>query len=224
MVAGFPRFITPITRVGIFLFVLCVALAFVAPAAIADAEVERPHSLAFKVGYHVYPNSHYFAATQSAGIGGAQDFRGQSLELLDYSYQWPSRWSMNLSLIGGYYQKFTPTSNSQHALFVHAMTATPVYRIAGSETIGQWLTYAGVGLGRYGLTQQFEFSDGRSEENTYTLGYQALIGMEYRFSEQTGFVVEEKFSRARIRFGRELERLDVDVGGHNILLGVRIHF
>jgi hypothetical protein len=201
------------------------AFAFVAPAALADAEVERPHAFAFKIGYHVYPNSHYLAATQSGGIGGTQDFRGQSLELFDYSYQWPSRWSMNLSVMGGYYQKFTPALNSQHAIFVHTMTATPVYRIAGSNAVGQWLTYAGIGLGRYGLTARFDFSGSPSEEiNTYTLGYQALIGMEYRFSEQTGFVMEEKFSRARIRFGRELERLDIDVGGHNILLGVRIHF
>ncbi len=224
MVTGSPQVITPITQIGLALSALCVAFAFVAPPALATAELERPHALAFKVGYHVYPNSHYLASTQSAAIGGTQDFRGQSLELFDYSYQWPSRWSLNVSLMGGYYQKFTPSLSSQHALFVHTMTATPVYRIAGSDAVGQWTTYAGVGLGRYGLTARLDFGGSNFEDNTYTLGYQALIGMEYRFSEQTGFVIEEKFSRARIRFGKSLERLDIDVGGHNILLGVRIHF
>jgi hypothetical protein len=192
----------------------------------ARAEGERPSSLAFKLGFHLYPDSSYFGETQSIGAGGRQDFRGLSLELFDYTYQWPSRWSVNLSPVGGYYQKFIPSQTSQHSVFVHTMTVTPLYRLAGADAVGKWQAYGGIGVGRYGLTARFDFADGSTAQfNTYTLGYQTIIGAEFRYSEQTGFIIEEKFSRARIRFSRtELDGLQIDVGGHNILLGVRIHF
>lgn len=190
----------------------------------ALAEEERPSSVAFKFGYHVYPASHYFETTAEIGAGNAQDFRGLSLELFDYTYQWPTRWSMNVSLGGLYYQKFIPAQNIQHSLFVHTMTVTPLYRLGGSDAVGKWQVYGGVGVGRYGMTSRFDFTTGGAEFNTYTLGYQGLLGAEYRVNEQTGFVIEEKFSRARIRFGPELNRVEIDVGGHNILVGARIHF
>lgn len=191
----------------------------------AHGELERPHALAFKVGYHMYPDSSYFTATQENFIGGAQDFYGPSLDLFDYTYQWPSRWSMNLSLGTFYYQEFVPVQTAQHAIFVHTMTVTPLYRIAGSDAIGAWQIYSGAGIGRYGMNIRFDFSTGgSSDENTYTLGYQALIGAEYRYSEQTGFLIEEKFSRARVRFGSDLGNLEIDVGGHNLLVGFRIHY
>lgn len=190
----------------------------------ARGEIERPHSLAFKFGYHLYPNSTYFDATEESFIGSSQDLSGQSLELFDYTYQWPSRWSLNISPVGGYYQEYVPTLNAQHSIFVHTMTVTPLYRIAGSNRVGAWKVYGGVGLGRYGATIRFDSGTTISDEfNTYTLGYQALLGAEYRYNEHAGFVLEQKFSRARIRFGSELGDLEIDVGGFNLLLGVRIH-
>ncbi|MFZ5863884.1 MAG: hypothetical protein ACOYXR_13710 [Nitrospirota bacterium] len=194
-------------------------------AAAARAELERPSSLAFKLGYHMYPNSQYFDSLERAGAGGAQDFRGLSLELFDYTYQWPSRWGLNVSLGGLYYQKFTPSQTAQHAIFVQTMTVTPTFRLSGSDAVGTWLVYCGVGVGRYGATTRFDFLPGDATEfHNYTLGYHALIGAEYRFNEQVGFLVEEKFSRARIRFGPELDRMELDVGGHNILVGTKIYF
>jgi len=75
------------------------------------------------------------------------------------------------------------------------------------------------------MNMRFDFSTGAPVEfHTYTLGYQALIGAEYRYNEQTGFLLEGKFSRARIRFGSELGDVEIDVGGLNILTGFRIHF
>lgn len=190
----------------------------------AHGEIERPHSLAFKVGYHVYPDSIYFDATEAAGLGGSAELSGQSLELFDYTYQWPSRWSLNASLVGGYYQEYVPNLTGQHSIFVHTITVTPVYRLAGSDRIGAWQIYSGVGLGRYGSTIRFDSGSGSNEYNTYTLGYQALLGAEYRYNEQTGFLLEQKFSRARVRFGSELGDLEIDLGGFNLLVGVRIHF
>jgi opacity protein-like surface antigen len=177
----------------------------------------------------MYPNSTYFRAFQNVSAGGAQDFNGPSMELFDYTYQWPSRWSLNLSLLGAYYQKFLPSQTSGHTVLVQTTTVTPVYRLIGSDAVGAWQVYGGVGVGRYGLTARFDFQDAgtgasTTEIDTYTLGYQALIGAEYRLNEQAGLVIEEKFSRARIRFGRELARNEIDVGGHNILVGARIHF
>jgi hypothetical protein len=190
----------------------------------AHGEIERPHSLAFKVGYHVYPDSSYFDATEENFLGGSTDFSGQSLELFDYTYQWPSRWSLNTSLVGGYYQEYVPTLTGQHSIFVQTITVTPVYRLAGSDRIGAWQIYSGVGLGRYGSTIRFDSGSGSNEYNTYTLGYQALLGAEYRYNEQTGFLLEQKISRARVRFGSELGDLEIDLGGFNLLVGVRIHF
>jgi hypothetical protein len=191
----------------------------------AFGEIERPHSLAFKVGYHVYPDSSYFDATEENFLGSSADLSGQSLELFDYTYQWPSRWSLNASLVGGYYQEYVPTLSTQHSIFVHTITVTPLYRIAGSDKIGAWQIYSGVGLGRYGSTIRFDSSTiGSDEFSTYTLGYQALLGAEYRYNEQTGFLLEQKFSRARVRFGSELGDLEIDLGGFNLLVGVRVHF
>jgi hypothetical protein len=150
---------------------------------------------------------------------------GQSLEVFDYTYQWPSRWSLNASLLGGYYQEVVFSQTQQQSMFVYTITVTPLYRLAGSDAIGAWQLYSGIGLGRYAMSLRFDFSNTESTEiNTYTLGYQALLGAEYRYSEQTGFVIDGKFSRARIRFGSELGDLEIDVGGLNILVGVRIHF
>jgi hypothetical protein len=206
--------------------VLAATALILASAPAAHGEIERPHALAFKVGYHAYPNSSYFNATGGAGAGSAQDLSGTSLELFDYTYQWPSRWSLNASVLGGYYQEFIATQTNQQALFVHTMTVTPVYRLAGSDAIKAWQIYSGVGLGRYGTSIRFDFATGAPLEiHTYTLGYQALIGAEYRYSEHTGFLVEGKLSRARIRFSaEELGTLEVDAGGINILAGARIHF
>lgn len=192
----------------------------------ARGAIDRPHALAFKVGYHVYPDSSYFDATQAAGagLGGSTALSGQSLELFDYTYQWPSRWSLNASLVGGYYQEYVPTLTGQHSIFVHTITMTPVYRLVGSDRIGAWQVYSGVGLGRYGSTIRFDSGSGSNEYNTYTLGYQALLGTEYRYNEQTGFLLETKLSRARVRFGSELGDLEIDLGGFNLLVGVRIHF
>ncbi|MEW6684056.1 MAG: hypothetical protein AB1451_14250 [Nitrospirota bacterium] len=201
------------------------ATAFFAATAPAHGEIERPHSFAFKLGYHFYPNSSYFDVSEENFIGGAQDLSGQSLELFDYTYQWPSRWSLNMSLLGGYYQEFVPTQTAQQSIFVHTMTVTPLYRLTGSDAIGAWKIYGGVGLGRYNMNIRFDFSQTESTEvHTYTLGYQALIGAEYRYNEQTGFLIEGQFSRARIRFGSDLGDLEIDVGGLNILTGVRLHF
>lgn len=76
------------------------------------------------------------------------------------------------------------------------------------------------------MSLRFDFPTGPPiEVHTYTLGYQALLGTEYRYSEQTGFLIEGKLSRARIRFApEELGDLEIDVGGVNILVGARIHF
>jgi hypothetical protein len=221
--SGSPR---AVTRALAALF----AGALLIAGSTAHAEGERPHSLAFKLGYHVYPNSSYFKAFQglsTGSAGGAQDFNGPSMELFDYTYQWPSRWSINVSFLGLYYQTFLPNQTSKHSLLVHTMTATPVYRFMGSDAVGAWQVYGGVGVGRYGLTARFDFQNTgtTTEFDTYTLGYQALIGAEYRLNEQAGLLIEEKFSRARIRFSQtELVGREIDVGGHNILVGARIHF
>jgi hypothetical protein len=84
--------------------------------------------------------------------------------------------------------------------------------------------YAGAGVGRYGLTLRFD-SRGTSEElGNYTLGYHTLIGAEYLLNEQVGFLIEEKYARARVRFGKEVAKTQIDLGGHNLLVGVRLHF
>ncbi len=206
--------------------VLAATVFILVASAPAHGEIERPHSLAFKVGYHAYPNSSYFDATEENFIGSAQDLSGLGLELFDYTYQWPSRWSLNASLVGGYYQEYVATLTAQQSLFIHTMMVTPVYRLAGSDAIGAWQVYSGVGLGRYGMSIRFDFPSGAPLElHTYTLGYQALLGAEYRYSEQAGFLIEGKFSRARVRFGAaDLGDLEIDVGGLNVLVGVRIHY
>ncbi len=222
MVAGSAR---PVVRLTATIVAILLPVLF-AHLPAARAEVERPHSLGFKLGYHMYPDSSYLAATEGVGFGGRQDFQGLSVEIFDYSYQWPSRWSLNASLLGGYYQKFVASQTAQQSIFVHTMTITPVYRVAGSDAIGKWQVYTGIGVGRYGLNARFDFPTAPTVQfDTYTLGYQALLGVEYRYSENTGFTIEDKFSRARIRFAEdEFDGLEIDLGGHNILLGVRIHF
>jgi opacity protein-like surface antigen len=210
---------------------LALGLLVVSPAM---AAIERPHSLAFKTGYHAYPPSSYFSDfSQRNGIGGTSDFRGQSLELMDYTYQWRPRWGLNISLANGYYQKYAPDEEFQQTLFTYYTTITPIYSIRGTGLVGSWTVYAGAGVGRYGLTLRFDGSTGSDEFNNNTLGYQALIGAEYRYSEQVGFLIEGKYARARMGFGRDLEgdspspalrALRIDLGGQNLLVGVRIHF
>ncbi|MFZ5874922.1 MAG: outer membrane protein [Nitrospirota bacterium] len=222
MVAGSAR---PVSRLAAILVAVLVSLLF-AHLPAARAEVDRPHSLGFKLGFHIYPDSSYFVATDGIGFGGRLDFQGQSLELFDYSYQWPSRWSLNVSLLGGYYQKYVASQTAQHSIFVHTATITPIYRLAGSDAVGKWQVSGGIGVGRYGLNARFDFPTSPTVQfDTYTLGYQAVLGVEYRYSETTGFTLEDKFSRARIRFAKnEFDRLEIELGGHNILFGVRIHF
>lgn len=194
------------------------------------AAVERPHALAFKTGYHAYPASSYLDFTQEIGAGGTSEFRGQSLELFDYTYQWRPRWGLNFSWFSGYYQKYTPAEDFQHSLVTAYTTVTPIYSIRGTGLVGEWTVYAGAGVGWYGLVLRLDSGTESTEVNNHTLGYQALIGAEYRYSEQVGFLLEEKYARARVGFGRDLgsdptsRALRIDLGGHNLLVGVRIHF
>jgi hypothetical protein len=188
------------------------------------AAVERPHALAFKLGYHMYPTSSYFQLSDEALLGSATDFRGQSLEVLDYTYQWTPRWGLNVALLNGYFQKYTPLETLQQSILTWYATITPVYTIWGARKPASWLVYAGAGLGRYGLLLRFD-SRGTSEEfASYTLGYHTLIGVEYCLNEQIGFVIEEKYARARLKFGSDFGRAHIDLGGHNLLVGVRLHF
>ena len=206
-------------------FALATTAVILGTSTPAHGAVDRPHSLAFKVGYHWYPQSSYFDVSEENFIGGEQDFSGQSFEIFDYRYQWPSRWSVDISPVGLYYQEFVPTQTTQQSIFLHTMTITPLYRLAGSDAIGSWQLYSGVGLGRYNANIRFDFSTGGSQEyHTYTLGYLALIGTEYRYNEYTGFLLEAEYSRARIRFGSELGNLEIDVGGLTIWAGARLHF
>ena len=188
------------------------------------AAVERPHALAFKLGYHVYPTSSYLQLSGEAGLGGVNEFRGQSLEVLDYTYQWTPRWGLNVSLLNGYFRKYAPLENLQQSILTWYATVTPVYTIWGARRPESWLVYAGAGVGRYGLILRFDERGTTEEFATYTLGYHTLIGIEYCLNEQVGFLIEEKYARARVKFGREIERTQIDVGGHNLLVGVRIHF
>jgi hypothetical protein len=211
--------------IGRWLGALALGLLVAGPAV---AAVERPHALAFKTGYHVYPASSYFDLSQQLVLGGTSEFRGQSLELFDYTYQWSPRWGLNVSLVSGYYQKYAPTENGAQSLITHYTTITPVYTLWGAGLVGAWTVYAGAGVGRYGLTLRLDQGADRFELNANTLGYQSLIGAEYRYSEQVGFLLEEKYARARMGFGLDLGResrgLRIDMGGHNLLVGVRIHF
>ncbi|MBI3606959.1 MAG: outer membrane beta-barrel protein [Nitrospirae bacterium] len=207
---------------------LALALLVAGPA---EAAVERPHSLAFKTGYHVYPASSYFDLSEQIPAGGTSEFRGQSLELFDYTYQWRPRWGLNLSWFSGYYQKYTPVENFQQSLLTYYATITPIYSLRGTGLVGAWTVYAGAGVGRYGLVLRLDSGSTTSETNNSALGYQALIGAEYRYSEQLGFLFEEKYARARMGFGSDFIGTDpvlraarIDLGGHNLLVGVRIHF
>ena len=213
--------------IGRWLGALALGLLVVSPAM---AAVERPHSLAFKTGYHVYPASSYLDFSQRFGLGGTSEFRGQSLELFDYTYQWEPRWGLNFSWFSGYYQKYTPAENLQQSLVTAYTTITPIYSIRGTGLVGAWTVYAGAGVGWYSLVLRFDSGTGSTEINNNTLGYQALIGAEYRYSEQVGFLLEGKYARARLGFGRDLgsdptsRALRIDLGGQNLLVGVRIHF
>jgi opacity protein-like surface antigen len=208
-------------QIGRRLGALALALLAASPV---HAAVERPHALAFKLGYHVYPTSSYFQLSEEALLGGANEFRGQSLEVLDYTYQWTPRWGLNVSLLNGYYRKYTPLETLQQSILTTYATVTPVYTIWGANRPESWLVYAGAGVGRYGLILRFDDRTGSAEFHDYTLGYHTLIGAEYLLNEQVGFLIEEKYARARVKFGREIERTQIDLGGHNVLVGVRFHF
>jgi len=209
-------------QIGRRLGALALALLAVSPV---HAAVERPHALAFKLGYHVYPTSSYFSDfSQPNEIGGTSEFRGQSLEVLDYTHQWTPRWGVNVSLLNGYFRKYTPLENFQQSILTWYATVTPVYTIWGAKRPESWLVYAGAGVGRYGLVLRFDSRTDSEEIASYTLGYHTLIGAEYLLSEQVGFLIEEKYARARVKFGRELEKTQIDLGGHNVLVGVRFHF
>jgi hypothetical protein len=158
------------------------------------------------------------------GLGGVNEFRGQSLEVLDYTYQWTPRWGVNISLFNGYFQKYTPLEDLQQSILTTYATVTPVYTIWGAKRPESWLVYAGAGVGRYGLILRFDSRGTTDEFHDYTLGYHTLIGAEYLLNEQVGFLIEEKYARARVKFGREIERTQIDLGGHNVLVGVRFHF
>lgn len=190
----------------------------------AEAAGERRHALAFKTGYHYYPSSSYFRASEESGAGGTTEFQGQSLELLDYTYQYDPTWGLNLTFFGGYFRKYTPRTDDQQSLVTTYATITPIYRLRGSDRIGRWLVYTGLGVGRYTLTLRFDFQGSSPEFSNFTLGYHALLGAEYRFSEQVGFLAETKYARARVKFDDDLARLDIDLGGLNLLVGFRIHF
>jgi opacity protein-like surface antigen len=208
-------------QIGRRLGALALALLAASPV---HAAVERPHALAFKLGYHVYPTSRYFQLSEEAVLGGANEFRGQSLEVLDYTYQWTPRWGLTVSLLNGYYQKYTPLENLQQSILTTYATVTPVYTIWGANRPESWLVYAGAGVGRYGLLLRFDDRTGSAEFHDYTLGYHTLIGVEYCLNEQVGFVIEEKYARARVKFGRDFGRAHIDLGGHNVLVGIRLHF
>ncbi len=213
--------------VGRWLGALALALLVAGPA---EAAMERPHALAFKTGFHSYPASSYFSYSEEIGAGGASQFRGQNIELFDYTYQWRPRWGLSLSWFSGYYQKYTPAENFSQSLFTYYTTITPVYSIRGTGLVGEWTVYAGAGVGRYSLVLRLDSDTGGAEVNNNTLGYQALIGAEYRYSEQVGFLIEENYARARMAFGADLgsdaatRALRIDLGGHNLLVGVRLHF
>lgn len=198
-------------------------LLLLAPHAAYGAE-DRPHSLAFKTGYHFYPAGSYLRLTGSFGLGGRSELQGPSLEFLDYTYRWSPTWSLNATVFGGYFQKYTPLQTLQQSLVTTYATLTPIYRLAGSDRIGAWGVYTGVGVGRYTLTLRFDDKGSTEEFSDHTLGYHVLIGTEYRFSEQVGFLIEEKYARARVTFGKDLDRTSIDLGGHNLLVGARIHF
>ncbi len=199
------------------------ALALLAASPV-HAAVERPHALAFKLGYHMYPTSSYLQLSKESELGGVNEFRGQSLEVLDYTYQWTPRWGLNVSLFNGYFRKYTPREDLQQSILTRYHTVTPVYTIWGARKPESWIVYAGAGMGYYGVILRFD-SRGTSEElNDYTLGYHTLIGAEYLLSEQVGFLIEEKYARGRVRFGKDVARTQIDLGGHNLLVGVRFHF
>jgi hypothetical protein len=208
-------------QIGRRLGALALALLAASPV---HAAVERPHALAFKLGYHVYPTSSYLQLSGETGLGGVNEFRGQSLEVLDYTYQWTPRWGVNISLFNGYFQKYTPLEDLQQSILTTYATVTPVYTIWGAKRPESWLVYAGAGVGRYGLILRFDSRGTTDEFHDYTLGYHTLIGAEYLLNEQVGFLIEEKYARARVKFGREIERTQIDLGGHNVLVGVRFHF
>jgi opacity protein-like surface antigen len=208
-------------QIGRRLGALALALLAASPV---HAAVERPHALAFKLGYHVYPTSSYLQLSGEIGLGGVNEFRGQSLEVLDYTYQWTPRWGVNISLFNGYFRKYTPLEDLQQSILTTYATVTPVYTIWGAKRPESWLVYAGAGVGRYGLILRFDSRGTTDEFHDYTLGYHTLIGAEYLLNEQVGFLIEEKYARARVKFGREIERTQIDLGGHNVLVGVRFHF
>jgi opacity protein-like surface antigen len=135
---------------------------------------------------------------------------------------------LNVSLFNGYFRKYTPLENLQQSILTTYATVTPVYTIWGARRPGSWMAYAGAGAGRYGLILRFDIRGTTDQIASYTLGYHTLIGVEYQYSEQVGFLIEEKYARARVKFGTELEgafkNTHIDLGGHNLLLGVRLHF
>ena len=208
-------------HIGRWLGALALALLVAPPV---HAAVDRPYALAFKLGYHVYPTSSYLQLSEESGLGGVNEFRGQSLEVLDYTYQWTPRWGLNISLFNGYFRKYTPREDLQQSILTTYATITPVYTIWGARKPESWMVYAGAGVGRYGLTLRFDSRGSSDEFDDYTLGYHTLIGAEYLLSEQVGFLIEEKYARGRVKFGKELEKTQIDLGGHNLLVGVRFHF
>jgi opacity protein-like surface antigen len=206
---------------------LIFAILFTVPA---HAAVDRPHALTFKIGYHLYPSSSYFEFSDSLGLGGTDQLSGQSLEFIDYTYQWRPRWGLNVTLYGAYFRKYTPASDFQQSLVTSYHTIMPVYTLWGQRKPQSWLVYTGVGIGSYGLTLRVDFPGVTDEFNNHTYGYVALLGAEYRVSDQVGFLIEEKYARARMGFGRDFgadptsRALRIDLGGHNLLVGVRFHF
>ena len=104
---------------------LGVLALFLLIASPGHAATERPHALAFKLGYHVYPTSSYLQLSGEAGLGGVNEFRGQSLEVLDYTYQWTPRWGLNVSLFNGYFRKYTPREDLQQSILTTYATPAP---------------------------------------------------------------------------------------------------
>jgi subtilisin family serine protease/opacity protein-like surface antigen len=214
-----------IARIGLVLILPGILLGGISSASAQESDAsgpfERPHSIAVKLGYHLYPQSDYFDT--NAAYFAPEDFSGMSGEL-EYDYRWDDRGSLSMTL--GNYDGRAEASGICCMEFEFSTTyflITPKYRISAFPLDG----YVGAGIGYYLFEREHtsdpdipDIGDGLS---TSLSGFHILVGVQYAWAASFSTFAEVRYAWASVSSANSLDD-SLGIGGTNVAVGIAYHF
>ncbi len=221
-----------------------------AAAAYADGQsyMDRPNSIALKVGYHIYENSDFFDFFSA----DKKDFNGAVGEI---SYQRNLSRFLALEAAGGFFSSGKTYTNSlPNVIGDNADLTVTNYYISPSIKLqlpaNPFRFYVGAGPDYYYSLVKISYGPSFLYDNSQSFnsfGYHGLAGMEvfiyknpsadgfsdapvsllieYKYSKVTIKGADENFVRlANVNYSQSYPSHDLDVGGHTIMVGLRWNF